>query len=220
MPIVFLQYIILPIGTFSRRHDLGHPTNECQRCGAIMWQEERSSQGKRNRHNIFYQCCRDGAVTLPLLTNAPPPLVHLLQCDGDNRSIDFKKSIRAYNSLLSFTSIGAKIDYGLLREGGGPYTFRIHGQCHHLIGSLLPEEGQQPKFCQLYIYDTEHESQNRIAIMDRPSSSRGIDGDILRELQAMVDQFNPYAQVFRRVHNLYGSTPPPDLTMRILDTRF
>lgn len=53
-------------------------------------------------------------------------LKYLLECIVDGRSNAFKKSIR---------------DYELLSGGGGPYTFRIHGQSHHLSESLLSEGG-------------------------------------------------------------------------------
>ena len=90
---------------------------------------------------------------------------------------------------------------------------------HYLFFSLLPKEGHPPKLCQLYIYDTDHESQNRIAILNRQRNSGGMDEDVIMELQVMIHQFNPYAQVFQTVHNLYGATPPPERTMRITDTR-
>jgi hypothetical protein len=38
----------------------------------------------------------------------------------------------------------------------------MHDQNYHHIGTLLPEEGNQPRWVQLYIYDTEHEIENRI----------------------------------------------------------
>ena len=40
---------------------------------------------------------------------------------------------------------------------GGPPIFKMQGQICHRIGSLFPEEGVQPKFSQLYFYDTENE---------------------------------------------------------------
>jgi len=63
--------------------------------------------------------------------------------------------------MFAFTSPGAKID-NKYNSGGGPPNLRIQGQSCHIIGSLLPPIGQQPKFAQLYIYDTENEIHNRI----------------------------------------------------------
>ncbi|PKC55383.1 hypothetical protein RhiirA1_475706 [Rhizophagus irregularis] len=42
-----------------------------------------------------------------------------------------------YNSALSFTSIGAKINQQITGTSG-IYTFRIHRKMYHRIGSLLP----------------------------------------------------------------------------------
>lgn len=83
---------------------------------------------------------RDGLVSLPLLTHPSPPLKDLLEGNNDNLALYFKMSIRAYNSMLSFRSMGAKVDYILLRGGGNPYNFRTHGQNHHLIVCLLSGE--------------------------------------------------------------------------------
>jgi len=63
--------------------------------------------------------------------------------------------------MFAFTSPGAKID-NKYNNGGGPPNLRIQGQSCHRIGSLLPPIGQQPKFAQLYIYDTENEIHNII----------------------------------------------------------
>ena len=47
----------------------------------------------------------------------------------------------------------------------GPPTIRIQGQPCHQISSLLPMPGKEPKFAQLYIFDTKNEVQNRINAM-------------------------------------------------------
>lgn len=58
--------------------------------------------------------------------------------------------------------MGGKIDRSI-NVGGAPPIFKINGQNFHLIGSLLPLEGNQPKFAQLYIHDTQHDITNRIS---------------------------------------------------------
>jgi hypothetical protein len=64
--------------------------------------------------------------------------------------------------MFAFTSIGGKIDTSN-NDGGGPPTFVMNGENYHQIGSLLPLPGNQPKFAQLYIYDTENEVSNRMS---------------------------------------------------------
>jgi hypothetical protein len=57
--------------------------------------------------------------------------------------------------------MGACIDNSV-NDGRGPPLFKICGQVHHRIGSLLPIDGTSPQFLQLYIYDTANEVQNRL----------------------------------------------------------
>jgi hypothetical protein len=64
--------------------------------------------------------------------------------------------------MFSFTSLGGKIDTGN-NDGAGPPRFVLSGQNYHLLGSLVPSEGQSPKFAQLYIYDTQNEVSNRLS---------------------------------------------------------
>ena len=63
--------------------------------------------------------------------------------------------------MFAFTSPGAKME-NKFKNGRGPPNYRIQGQsCHH-IRSMLPLPGQNPHFAQLYIFDTEHEIQNKV----------------------------------------------------------
>nr|GEY63336.1 helitron helicase-like domain-containing protein [Tanacetum cinerariifolium] len=44
----------------------------------------------------------------------------------------------------------------------GPYVFKVSGQVYYWIGSLCPLPGESLRFLQLYIYDTDHEVENRM----------------------------------------------------------
>ena len=48
-------------------------------------------------------------------------------------------------------------------DGKAPPMFVMQGENYHQIGSLLPMPGNQPKFAQMYIYDTNNEISNRLA---------------------------------------------------------
>ena len=52
---------------------------------------------------------------------------------------------------MAFASFGAKIDEF---KSKSPYVFKIHGQTYHYTSSLFPEDGETPKYEQLYILDT------------------------------------------------------------------
>ena len=101
-----------------------------------------------------------------------------------------------YNSALSFTSIGAKIDDHITGTRG-VYTFQIHGEMYHNIGTLLPDNNDEhPQFAQIYIYDTDNELQNRMNIMPN------FNPNILMELQQMLNDINPYVKTFRQASDM------------------
>ena len=60
--------------------------------------------------------------------------------------------IRSYNSAFAFASFGAKI---VQTPGNGPYCFKIHDQIYYQTSGIHTEASKQPKYCQLYILDTE-----------------------------------------------------------------
>jgi hypothetical protein len=64
--------------------------------------------------------------------------------------------------MFSFTFMGGKIDYGM-DDGPWPPHFVVSGQNYHRLGSLIPSDGNHPKFAQLYIYDTDNEISNRLS---------------------------------------------------------
>src|ERR1044071_6131597 len=77
------------------------------------------------------------------------------------------------------------------------YTFHIHREMYHKIGTLLPDDPEtQPQFAQIYIYNTDHEIQNRSNVMP------GLDSTIFAELQRMLHNINPYVNIFRQVRNI------------------
>lgn len=115
---------------------------------------------KTCKKKIYSMCCLSGKVVLPGLKQQPQMLVNLFS-GNSAKSMNFLENIRRYNMMFSFTSMGGKIDHKI-NSGRAPYVYRMCGQNYHLHGSLLPQEGDQPKFSQLYIYDTENEANNRI----------------------------------------------------------
>jgi hypothetical protein len=68
------------------------------------------------------------------------PLCTLMRFDGDVRSKCFLHQIQSYNSLFSFTSLGAAIDR-MINNGTLSYVFKIKEIVHHRIGTLLPQQG-------------------------------------------------------------------------------
>ena len=112
----------------------------------------------------FSICCQKGKVKLPFLQR-PPELLHNLLNGEDLRRKLFLDNIRTYNCMFSFSSIGGKIDSSM-NNGCAPPQFILSGKNYHRIGSLLPEADSNPKFPQLYIYNTKNELSNRMSHFD------------------------------------------------------
>jgi hypothetical protein len=110
---------------------------------------------------VYSNCCKYGKIRIPPFKDPPQFLARLLDYKGDSLSKHFLQKIRQYNSMFAFTSMGGNIDRKI-NQGEGPYVFRINGQIHHRIGSLLPKPNQVPKFAEPYIFDTKNEIENRI----------------------------------------------------------
>lgn len=135
----------------------------CEDCNARLWraESERGSWKYKKKKN-FSLCCSYGKVLLPSFKE-PPDSYKAFFNGVDAFSKFFLKNIRRYNSMFAFTSMGGKIDFSI-NKGKAPFIYRISGENYHVLGDMLPPNGEQPVFSQLYIYDTENEVSNRINI--------------------------------------------------------
>ncbi|KAH1209852.1 hypothetical protein GmHk_15G044264 [Glycine max] len=126
--------------------------------------------------------------------------------------------------MFAFTSPSIKFDKSY-NTGKGPPTFRIHGQTHHLIRSLLPMPNNPPNFAQLYIYDTDNEIINRLSqnplvfILMSHMMHDMLDEQIIIAIKDMLVHHNHYAQKFRMARNKLHSTAVPDLKMKLISQR-
>lgn len=182
--------------SFKERHDLGRMDQHCSVCRAKMWAAEKT--GGTIREPLFSTCCGKGKYVPENLRDSPDLISSLLK-GSDEKSIEFRSNIRAYNSALGFTSLGCNLDQSVANLRGGSYCFRIHGTIYHRIGSLNPSEGETPKFAQIYIHDSSNELRNR------HSHNSFLNIDTLRELQTLMHEINPYVHDFK-VFNDYLQT--------------
>lgn len=116
---------------------------------------------KHRTTNKYSMCCGRGKVKLGNEANEPPELLMNLITGNHPNGKSFIENIRRYNSIFSFTSLGARQDMSVTK-GRGPYCYRIQGQNYHRMGTLLPEANKPPMFAQLYIYDRPNEIHNGI----------------------------------------------------------
>ena len=139
-------------GHYITTWNFGPPKYTCQYCGALLWYEERTTKTKQTTRPIFsFYCMGGGRVQLPLLREPPPYLKYLLGKESGQLGINFRKNIRAYNSMFAFTSMGGRVD-GSINHSKGPYVFRMCGQNYHRIRSYCMKLVKKTQFAQLYIY--------------------------------------------------------------------
>ena len=62
---------------------------------------------------------------------------------SQTEAIEFRKNIRSYNIMFSFTSFGVSLDKDLASLRQDIYTFRAHEQIYHDLPTLVPEENNQ-----------------------------------------------------------------------------
>ena len=163
------------------RHTVPMMNVECRHCEALRFASEPRGL-----------CCNDGQVQIPDIPDLPESLHTKLVSDTS-----FRKDIRKYNQVFAFASLAADVDrVRYANQTEGVYTFRIHGQVHHQMGSVLPNEGQEPKFAQIYFYDKEIQVNRRTGLMD-------LDRDNVRFLTELMET-NPYVSLYQQAREIEG----------------
>ncbi|KAH1213508.1 hypothetical protein GmHk_14G041449 [Glycine max] len=196
--------------------DLGDQLMQYSHYNANMWYDERISKRERTTNPRFSLCCGGGKVELPLLQNPPKYLYQLLYNHDTSDSKNYQQNIRTYNMMFAFTSTGIKFDKSI-NHSRGPPTIRIQGQPCHRIGSMLPMPGKEPKFAQLYIFDTENEVQNRINAISSPHNQ--IQEHIVSQLSEMLDEYNVHAKTFKMTTDRLEDGQVDNIKLKLIANR-
>ncbi|KAF9533250.1 hypothetical protein CPB83DRAFT_758120, partial [Crepidotus variabilis] len=183
------------------KHDLGGMNTACTHCHALHWKAERLSKSS-NINPKFGMCCTEGKIQLPPLDPAPHDLLNFYTSQ-DPVGKNFREHIRSYNNALAMTSVGCSVDR-TVNAGGGPYIFKIHGKLLHHCGSLIPAEGENPVFAQLYIYDGQEALNYRLG----HPANKDLLPETLRKLQGIIHQSHPGVQMFKQALDLTRNMEP------------
>ena len=111
------------------------------------------------------------------------------------------------------TSFGATIDDSV-NNGRGPYVFKISGQVYHWIGTMCPTGNDDPRFLQLYIYDTQNEVKNRL----KPFTHQGqtnLNPQIVEDLIRILDEHNELVQIFRTARDKCNEADVPEMKIQL-----
>ena len=88
--------------------------------------------------------------------------------------------------MTSFGTDKHMTDFGFLT------TYKIQGQCYHLMGGLLPLPKESHKFVQIYFMGSDKaEAQQRCV-----NIPNGLDLDIVMKLQEIFHKYHKYVGIF------------------------
>ena len=146
-----------------------------------------------------------------------PEFLSRFLTEGGIEADRFRQNIRSINQSFAFVSVGVKIDEKIT-YGTGPMCFRIRGELHHRLGSILPPSTPevdpatgvaQPvknAFLQIYIHDGDTDEAVRIR-RDWSNLPNKISDNTMRQLQTMLHDCNPYVTVFQQAHQIIAAKP-------------
>ncbi|XP_022024880.1 uncharacterized protein LOC110925221 [Helianthus annuus] len=202
--------------------DHGDAIFVCSKCDAMLWEDEMLRGNKKRKKTSYSLCCSNGDVELPSPLTPPPLLRHLYK-SHTSQSRNFMDNIRAYNMMFSFTSLDGKVDKSYQRSKG-PYVFRLQGQNYHRMASLLPDDGEEPKFSQVYIYDSQNEVVNRQKAVSsqiefKTTRNNQLDSTTIKGLKDMLDSCNRLVQSFRMVRDCFQENEFQDVSLKLIGTR-
>lgn len=166
---------------------------QCEHCQALRFEGE------------VLNCCHNGKVSLPQLTNYPSILKELFT-DNSDMAKNLRSYIRIYNSAFSFASFGAQT---VQIPGRGPYCYKIHGQIYHSTNTLHPPEGEERKYGQLYIIEGNQAVTSR---MSAPPNNQCLQS-VMERIDDVLQESSPYASAYRHMHAMEQTEEQDALTL-------
>ena len=106
------------------------------------------------------------------------------------------------------TSVGKTTDPTVNQGGGGPYSYVLRGELIHQAGSILPLQGTDLTYSQLYIHDTDHALDHRMARHQRLNLHNPLDPQILNLLQGVLFEVHPAIQLYKQALELTVGMAP------------
>ena len=186
--------------------NLGQMDALCTKCYAWMFPWETHKKDEEGNLS-FGLCCAYGKYKLAPEPEFPPLLQQLMTGD-DQVSREFRRNIRQYNNALAFASRGfSGIPFKFPTTSRGPPIFKVSGQIYHTMGNVLPNKGEKPQFSQMYVYDEQHELDNRM------ENVQGLNRETLKKLQEMMHSINEFAKVYKSAAKKLQETNAVDVHM-------
>ena len=158
----------------------------CEECGALKFKKETGTT-----------CCNNRKVNLPAFPT-PPDEINGLWYDQSAKGKLFRQNARHINNAVCISSIQINE-----RNMGFQPTVVFQGRLQHRVGPLQAEEGEIPRFVQLYVHDASLETSQRYQNMYVPNSMTQPQKQMLEATLATVQKAlhtsNPFIKDFKQI---------------------
>ena len=158
----------------------------CEECGALKFKKETGTT-----------CCNNGKVKLTAFPK-PPEEINRLWYDETAKGKLFRQNARHINNAVCISSIQVNERHMRFQP-----TVVFQGRVQHRVGPLQAEEGEIPRFVQLYVNDPSLETAQRFKNMYIPASTsqhqkQQLEG-ILTTVQEALHANNPFVKDFKQI---------------------
>ena len=132
------------------------------------------------------KCCADGQGSFQKLHELDKNIKRALLTDRE-----IKQNLRFYNTSFQMATIGSTLGGQLFAPNTFPFYIKFSGGIYHSLPPLIPRPGQNPKFVQIYILDTEMDQLNARIQNDTRNK---LNKTFLSQLNELLINKNSYAQ--------------------------
>ncbi|XP_019193106.1 PREDICTED: uncharacterized protein LOC109187373 [Ipomoea nil] len=191
-----------------------YSTIEYDKLGAMMI-------GDQVNFNVLFTATRDSCFPNQVpYYDLGDPIFNCKHCSAIFWRDEKVKNVKHTTSrrYSGFTSMGGRIDKDI-NTGKSPPVFRLNGQNFHLLGSLLPVDGNKSKFAQLYIHNPENEIFNRLDCVRVGNEINELHADIVSDIQLALDENNVLVKSFRMAREVILANPRVDVRMKLIGKR-
>ena len=192
---------------------LGEPDVECPHCGALLWARETQYAGKTVNEK-FSLCCSKGKYKLQELKEPPKVLKDLYEDFSSEEGKYFHQHIRQLNAALSM----AWLHCDQVKFKSGINVFKIHGQMHNKIPTVVPDNGKPEAFAQIYILDPHLQTERRAnlnGISGKDGQYKEIAKKLLTKIQATLMECNGLIKLYRSAFDVAQTQVIPEVVIQL-----
>ena len=163
---------------------------KCDHCRALKYLKETPAF-----------CCGNGKVVLSPYPRPPQELMDLWLGDESKARL-FREHAKSINNAVCLSSIQVRQRQF---DGFNPSVI-FQGKVKHRAGPLIPDDGEVPRFAQLYVHDPSMETSQRFHNMVLPSNLSALKKETLKVLlnsvQEVIKDVNPFVKDFKQILDL------------------